>query len=62
MSILPTVGGDPLTGMGQTTSVADGFKIADAGPARRRHDAGNVRAENRQEFGFKPSRPCENSP
>src|ERR1700722_3102440 len=46
-------GGDPLTG-GQNTSGAGGFKIAEAGPARRRDDPGNVRAEDRQELRLEP--------
>ena len=60
-SILPTVGGDPLAGMGQTTSVADGFKITDTSWRWRRYDVGNVRAENRQQLRFKPGialEPC----
>jgi hypothetical protein len=38
---------DALAGMGQSTSAADGCKIVDAETARRRHNPGNARAEDR---------------
>jgi hypothetical protein len=53
-SILPAVGRKPADRRDQTTSVAGGFKITDTGHPRRRHDPGNVRAQDRQELCFKP--------
>src|ERR1700722_12796253 len=59
MSILPAVGRKLADRRDQTTSVAGGFKITDTGPARRRHDPGNVRAQDRQELCLEPGAALE---